>query len=355
MEKVKKFFSKIGDAFKGWADKIVNLDKKKKIILVVSLLAVLAVIFLVIFLLANRNKGVSMGNINNRGMADGSGNNVFFYYYNTDAENGGNKKQGLYKTSGKKFELLDEQDTVNYINVSGNYVYYVTRDPVDYHKEIVKISKNGKNKTVLIDDIANSNYSNCEMIVNKNKIYFIGSNNKLEIMDTKGENRKQVSNEDIYAFQIVGKDIYYISSSYEIKKMSIEGNDVEEISPTNVLSFQVVGNKIYYLNMNNNFLERMDLDGENQEVVIEEMINYYNITDNVLYFVRQNDENKMAIYKKKLNDDNETKIVDLKGSYTNICVVGKWIYYIDQMDDSYYYYTMNRIKTDGKDREQIEV
>ncbi|MBR3132812.1 MAG: DUF5050 domain-containing protein [Clostridia bacterium] len=341
-------------SFKNFFEKIKELDNKKKMIIMVSsFIALLFIVIAVVLLNVLRDKEVSMGNINNRGMVDTAGGKTYLYYYNTDVENGDNDKNGLYKISGNKVQELDKQKNVRYINASGNYIYYLVEN--DENKEIVKISKNGKNRTVLVDDIETGGATKNEIWVKGKNIYFIGSNNKLEVINKKGEDRKQVSNEEMLCFQIVNKDIYFISADYELKKMSLNGENVEKITNTNISSFQIYNKKIYYLNMNDEYLYEMDLDGDNAKEVIKNFVRYYNISDGYLYYNKTNEDNKMSIYRRKLNSKEDEKVVDLEGTYTYIGISGNWMYYIDKIEDNYYYYTTYRVKLNGKDKQVIKV
>ena len=364
MEKVKSFFSKIGESFKGIIDKVKGLGKKNKIILSVICAVILILLVIgILVLIFSSNKLVSAGNMNNRGMVDSSGGKTYFVYYNSNVENEEEfEKRGLYEMSGKNTKLLVNGDDIRSVNAIGNWVYYVTISPDDFHREVVKIRTNGKEKTVLVDDIEvdpqEDDISCDDMIVYKDKVYFIGTKNKLEVISKKGKDRKELGNEKVSSFQIVGDKIYFLTSDYELKKMSLSGKDTEEVSPVNMISFQVVKNQIYYINMNDNYLKRMDLDGENDEVVIEDIVGAYNITNGKLYYQKQrDDEGNIAIYKRELNkeDDEDTKVVDLKGEWTRICIDGNYIYYIDEIEDNFYYYTLFRVKTDGKDKEEIKV
>lgn len=357
MEKVKGFFQKIGAFFKGLFDKFKGFDKKKKITTIVICVLALALIVLgICLLLFVDRKEVSMGNINNKGFADNSGNEIYFFFDNDNQDDKSNEKRGLYKLKGKKVELIDKQDIIRSINVSGNYVYYISINPENFQRKIIKASKNGKNKTTLVDEIESTYLSDGEMIVSGNKIYFIGDNNKLETINKKGEDRTQVSNEEMISFQVVGKEIYFLTKNYELKKMSVKGEDIKSVSSVNMSSFQVVKNSIYYKDNSDDHLRKMNLNGEDSEEVVSGIVDSYNITDGYLYYCKtDNDNNKSSMYKKKLNSDKESKITDLEGKHADICVVGKWIFYTDRIEDSLYYNTVYRIKTDGKDKEMIKV
>lgn len=372
MEKVKNFFSKVktsicnlGSKIKKFISnllaKIKGLDKKKKIILLAITLIILILIvsgIVLLILSANKQKSMeyAMGNLNNNGMVDSKGNTVFLNYYITDYYED-DKDFGLYKVSGKKLELLDEQYYVRSINVVGKWVYYVTIDKSDYHKEIYKIKTDGKDKSILVDDIEGADASGGEMFVKGKNIYFIGNNNKLETIRTDGKKRKQVSNEEMISFQIVDNEIYFLSIDYELKKMSINGENVEEVTSINMDSFQIAKKNIYYIDKSDSYLKKMDLNGENISNVIESDIRYYNISDGMLYYQKLSEEDEVnSLYKVNLKNGKETKIIDFNGAaYTCIGVAGKWIYYLDKMEDNYYNYTVYRVKTNGDKKEMLTV
>ncbi len=368
MEKVKSFFSKmkssilnlyskIKKSIVSLIDKIKKMDKKKKIILlVVSIIILILIITGICLLIFSGKKETSMGNLNNKGIAATSGGDVYFHYFNTNIEEDGNvDNNGLYEMSGNKLKMLDKQSLIRSVNVSGNWVYYVSIDEQDYHREIIKISKNGKNKTVLVDDIEAKDPSGGEMLVHGNNIYFIGSGYKLETMKKNGKDRKQLSNEEMISFQIVDKEIYFLSLDYELKKMSINGENIEDVTSINITSFQVEEDSVYYIDKSDENLKKMDLNGENVSSVIDGVVRYYNITDGNLYYQKTSEDNTSSIYKMNLKKNEETKVVDLSGSYTTICIVGKWMYYVDKIENNYYYYTVYRVKTNGDKKEMISI
>ena len=57
----------------------------------------------------------------------------------------------------------------------------------------------------------------------------------------------------------------------------------------------------------------------------------------------------------KLNGKKNQKLVDLSSANIKICVVGKWIYYTDKLDDSPYYYTVYRVQANGKNKEKVNI
>lgn len=80
--------------------------------------------------------------------------------------------------------------------------------------------------------------------------------------------------------------------------------------------------------------------------------------DTIYYAVKKNSSTLTgAIYKMKDDKSNKVKIIDTDGIPYDINIVGDWIYYIDQTiythtsvggyTDSYYYFTLYRVKTDG--------
>ena len=88
------------------------------------------------------------------------------------------------------------------------------------------------------------------------------------------------------------------------------------------------------------------LQNNNSKKVIDKYVRTFNIVGKTIYYVAQNNE-EIAIYKVKTNGKKEEKIVDLQSVNVYINVVGNWIYYTDNTEDSIYYYSIYRIKTNA--------
>ena len=92
----------------------------------------------------------------------------------------------------------------------------------------------------------------------------------------------------------------------------------------------------------------------NERTVIDKKLKTFNIYEKTIYYA-VNENNEQAIYKMKLSGKNNEKIVDLSSANVIICIVGDWIYYTDLVENSPYYYALYRVKTNGKDRQKVNI
>ena len=246
---------------------------------------------------------------------------------------------GIYqiKKNGKNKEKVSSEYGY-YLNVSGNYIYYVSEEK----GQLVRAKLNGENNQVIAENV-----SAAPITVIDNWIYYFEGTNLYKIK-TNGKNRTQLSNKAIENYQIVGNKIYY---SYEndgkqvIAKMDLNGKNVVKIDEEAGKEFFVKGNKIYYINENydmENYEYKYELckvktNGKNKEKIcdIEGSVDTYtvNFTENAIYYAKAAKNDKMAIYSIKLNGKDETKITEVN-TYSNLVnIIDKYMYYINQNEE----------------------
>jgi hypothetical protein len=252
--------------------------------------------------------GNSSGNLKNFGIAAIS--NGWIYYRN-------NAMLGnLYKVKedGSSDAIKLNDDNVAFINVVGNYVYYVDGG------------------------------------FNGGKIYRI---------DTDGKNRELLSNPKSKArstyMQVIGNNIYYIdklSSGFgNLYRMNSDGSKSKDLNVGGD-AFVIADNKIYitndWMNTNNySSITKLDLDGSHKEYTsIDVMRASFDVSNNYIYMSRANYLTWMLgttssfgnLIKKSLTNDSNTVLSSEICSHINVS--GDWVYY-ETMQGLY------RVKTDG--------
>lgn len=375
----KSFFKAIPEKCTRLGESIRNLDQKGKIIFcTISVLIVVLLIILILSLIIGTRYGNTRGNTNNNGYAVKDGGKVIVSYINTatskeDSE--GYHQSGLYKmeTDNKMYAYakFNEDEQAYSLNRVGSWLYYMKVNKKDGTRSIVRTKKN--KEEVLVDKIS-SYKSNTEYLLDNyqllqvvdNYIYYINENLNLSRLKVNGKTRVVIRDEiSVSDFQISNGYIYIKNTDDELIKVNLNDfEDKKEISEININDFQVEKNYIYYIDKSEK-LVRSDLDGKNEETIVDDEVKTFNIVNDTAYYFAEyrsesQDENGVttvssgyAIFKKEIKKNETTKIVDAETSYSNINVVGKYIYYNDRIKDDLYYDTIYRVKIDGTDKQDL--
>ena len=351
-DKKSNFFVNIADK---WST--VEPDRKKFIIIVGIILLALIIISIITSIIVAKTVGDAgkvAGNLNNEGFAVQKGNSTYITNSLINPE-----VSGLYEvTKNNTTRKIEESEYIKSINYTGGYLYFLEinkNQDSKYTKQIVKMKPDGSNRQVLVGDIETVTPGNYSLKVSGGWVYYINGENKLEAIKTNGKNRKQISDEEVARFQIVGKYVYFSTRDSDFKRMKKDGSSIEKIN-TGIDTFQIVGDYVYYISKANHYLVKLNIStNEKEENAIEKYVRTFNIVGKTIYYVTQNEKNEVAIYKVKTNGKKDEKIVDLQSVNVYINVVGDYIYYTDNTEDSIYYYSIYRIKTNGKDKEKVNI
>lgn len=340
-------------------EKLINLKniityfyKSNKKSIFITALAILLVLIVVLTIVMSKQKyGNTYGNLRNKGIVAKKGSQIYYVSFNE-----GNA-EGIYKIkkNGKDKEKVSDEYGY-YLNISGNYLYYVSLE----NEQLIKTKLNS-NKTQVIAE----NVSSAPITVVDNWIYYFEGTNLFKIK-TNGKKRTQLFSKAIENYQIVGNQIYY---SYEndgkqiIAKMNLDGSNIIKLDEEAGKEFFVKGNKIYYINENydmDNYEYKYELymlktNGKDKEKIcdIEGSVDTYtvNFTEDAIYYAKSAKNDKMAIYKMKLNGKDETKIIEVN-TYSNLVnIIDKYMYYINQNEDGNV--QTYRININGEDNQAI--
>ncbi len=349
-----KFLKNISERFK-------TIDeKKKKFIIVISIivatLIVISIVTSITLALTINDAGKIAGNLSNEGFAIQKGNKA--YLSNTLINSGDESvKSGLYEISNKNTsKLITTDEYVKSINFYKGDLYYLAINKSEngnYIRQVVKIKPNGDKKQILVDNIETTTIANNSLNVSDGWVYYTNSDNKLEKVKKNGEKRQQISDEEIVKFQISGKYIYYTTKDDDFKRMKKNGSNIEKFE-NGIDSFQIVSNDVYYISKSNGHLMKLSLKDNTDTEIVDKKIKTFNIYEKTIYYA-VNDVTEQAIYKIKTNGKKNEKIVDLESANVFICVIGNWIYYTDKVENSPYYYTIYRVKTNGENKEAINI
>jgi len=348
------------EKLKNFSEKFKSLDEpRKRLLIIVSIIMLVLIIVTIITTIMITqvfgSAGRVAGNLRNSGMAVKKGNKAYVSSTAISDEEAGEK--GLYEISKQNTsKLIDKNEYVRSINLYKGYLYYLAVNRAEngnYIRQVVKIKPNGDKKQILVDDIETSAIGNDALNVSDGWVYFLSAEKNLERVKVNGNKRQPVSTEKMAYFQISGNRIYYTTDDDEFKRMKKDGTAIEKIG-TGIELFQIVGNDAYYISKADGKLMALDLRNNTERAIVERKIKTFNVYEKTIYYaVNENDE--QAIYKMKISGKKNEKIVDLSSANVVICIVGDWIYYTDLVENSPYYYAMYRVKTNGKDKQKVNI
>lgn len=316
-------------------DTAIHFIKMHKIPVIATAIIVLAIIIIGIMSLMFKTKiGNLSGNLNNRGFSVRKGSYVYYLGFSE------NQTDGIYrvKVNGKSKKKISD-DYGLYLNISGNYLYYLEASKDNYTSyNIVKMKTNGKNKEIVVEGVDTS-----KITVQNNWIYYF-KNYQLYRVKTNGKNKEQISNKSMENYEVIGNFIYYSymnDGKYVIAKMKTNGEGVTRLDSEASKTFFVSKNYIYYIRQNADTnvyeLYKTKTNGEKKEKIADISgdirLDTINFDVNSLYYTKTNEDGTLAIYSIKTNGKDETKIVDTKGYSTMINLNKNYIYYTDKNDN----------------------
>lgn len=282
------------------------------------------------------------------------------YYSNFDD---GNKLYKM-KTDGTESIKLSE-DNAEFINVVGDWIYYVT-----YQKNksyINKIKIDGSSEVTLFSAQSYLRFLN----VYKDKIYYLGQDSNSEANnwyysvnalningDSLGEVYRFPRNSSQAYFNVVANYGYCLVNEYGNKdiiyKFSLDGSEQFTRLAQNALTFNVVGDWVYYgTNGRINEIRKVKIDGAEDQKLTDGFpgglhqwgdASCLNVEGNWIYYKDWYDQ---AIYKVDVNGNNKTKLADCAAE--SISIVGDYLYCpeygIDNTHGEFYEYkNMKKIK-----------
>lgn len=244
--------------------------------------------------LPERVNGNTSGNLANGGMAAFS--NGWIYYANYDDD------EKLYKarSDGSGFVKLCD-DTVTYINVADDWVYYNDEE----NNNIYKIRTDGTERHLVCDDEIS------DMIVADGWIYYAN-----------------------------------MSDEFYLYKIKTDGTEKTRIIDDFSADINVAGDVVYYSDYNMNNICKIGTDGSNKTIInASDACFMINVDKDWIYYRNNSDNGKL--YKIKIDGSGRTCLNQDDSSSVN--VAEGWIYYRNNSDESSLY----KIRTDGSDKTKM--
>lgn len=202
----------------------------------------------------------------------------------------------------------------------------------------------------------NSNLNNLGFVVKNNGwTYYVGyaQGQTDGIYKTKGNKNKKIiddyslylnkSGKYIYYLDVKGEDIVRIKTNGENKEIIVEDVDLEK--------FIIKNNWIYYFDEAK--LYKIKTNGKQKQIILEKSIENYEIDGDWIYYSYKND-GKHVISKIRTNGEENTKIDNDVGK--TFFIKGNYIYYIYEnynYENYEYNYELYKVKTNGKNKQKV--
>lgn len=279
--------------------------------------------------------GSTTGNLYNGGLFCENNGVVYFANLLDDGK--------LYSmdASGSNVKKIND-DSVKYINVDDNYIYYVrdnTNKDSQYYfsaynnNSLCRLSKKGHKLKILDEDPC------IYASLIGNYIYYLHYDKSdattLYKVCIDGTDRKQLKTN--YVFTCSSSDQYFYFNGPKDGKMYRydTDSDTEEVAlDCNCYKPIVDGDNAYYLDVDhNNALVHTSLSTQKPVTLTKDFIELYNVYGSYIYYQRGGDNPALCMIK---NDGSVYKEIAM-GEYTNINVTSYYIYFQDFRTGAVYY------------------
>ena len=268
------------------------MNKSKKNTIIFIFIAIVAVIFLVLFHFMSKVKlyndehttGNTSGNLLNGGLFCESNGKIYFsnpydegmlYSMDTDLEN---------------VEQISE-DNVSYLNVAGKYIFYTKRnDKKDMDSEfflalsttgLYRCDLKGNNIDKLYDDPTQA------ACLYGNNVYYQHYDQEegllLYAAKIDGSEDIKLSDEPCAPYAVSDNVIYYAgyNSDHSIHRINTDGTGDTILYDGNCTAVTKQDNYLYFMDMNDNYsLKRIPVSGGTPEALISDRLATYNVSEN---------------------------------------------------------------------------
>lgn len=314
------------------------LSKVKNILITLVILTVLVIGGVIIyssgrtFFNDEEVIGNTAGNIYNGGLFCEKDGKI---YFSNDLADG-----SLYvmKSDCSNIKKVSDDKAV-YINVDENYIYYVrannTRENnagsflMFYNTGVFRINQNGSNLKAFTGN------PGAYLFLKGNNIYFQRYDVEIGLYLYKyqidGELERLLLKEAVMPAAIIDNSIYYTNyaKDHNISAMDLSSFTSHAMYKGSFAYPIFIGDYIYYLDLENDYnLYRMNQDGSNPTLLVEERCSTYNITNKGNYLYYQVDDTKNnRICRMNLETMESETLLD--GNYKQIHVTDNYVFFKD--------------------------
>lgn len=263
------------------------------------------------------NMGNTDGNITNIGSVCEKGDTI---YYQNDKD-----KFSVYKSvNGGEGQKLND-GTSYFINVVGDYVYYVHEDS-DFH--IYRMKTDGSDNKEIVNQAA------YYMTVYNDKIYFVNydDNQAIYMSNTDGSNVEKIVDAVCYYPIIANDNLFYVdySNGGKVTRANLDGSSPKVMDDVNNITAAYLNyyeGKLYYANAvteanadkkgkgYENYIMCYNIETGSTSTVIEEPCADVNVYDGRVYFSSLNDN---KVYSCDLDGNDKKLVYDNNGIFLNV-------------------------------------
>lgn len=271
--------------------------------------------------------GNSTGNLYNGGLFceyDG-----YVYFANPEDEN------ALYrmKSDGTDIEKL-HADSVSYIQVMNDYIYYIRRNPIGEDTVlhgtlygICRLEIGEENPERLYSGIVET------MVICGNYIYFTAYDDmnlvQLKSIKVDGEGLTLVSDLDYMPIATWDGTYYFpnVEKNHNLMYLEAGTKDISTSSEGNFYMPSFIKGYVYYIDLDNDMrLTRVNLKNNEHEVLDEGRCVLFNVSEenDLVYYQLENGDDHMLNCMRLDGSDKKTVA---EGNYSNIHITEKYTYY----------------------------
>lgn len=281
--------------------------------------------------------GNSPGNIANGGYVASQGD--WIYYVDQTA---------IYKIDKKdrtqKYEIIDTNEDVGYLNVIDDWIYFCTRENKDnnQYRNICKIKTDGTAYVKIYSWNAgsysteyftnNADYHLANMMVINDVIYFNNESGNICKIKSDGTDFTKLNNDNCRSFYVSGNCIYYANLDDSVKytyKDILGGGNCE-----------VSAGKIYRINIDGTQKTVITDDGSDSLAVEDDWIYYSNYADGKPVGSEGDSWYEGTLYKISVDGTKKVKLSD--STCNSINVQDDWVYFRNWSHSG-----ISKVKKDG--------
>lgn len=263
------------------------------------------------------------------------------------------KDGGALYSMSKEFDDFKYvyEDTVGYLNVTNAYLVYSRLNYMrsDSVKHVLQFSASGLyrlNKKGR-PNIKSLYFSNIGLAsLNGNDVFYqkLEKGGKMNLYHTTLSSKKGrlFLEKNIIPGTIKGNKLYYAGTgkNHYIYYLDTKTGKEQEFYRGNCYSPALVGGHVYFISASNHYnLARVDKEGRNPNILVEERCSFYNVTKDEKYIIYQVDDalnNRLEIM--DLTTLEKKRIKD--GDYNSITVIGNTVFFREFGTDEVYYFSL---------------
>lgn len=317
---------------------MLSLSTVKKVLLTLFIITAITLIGITIYTSGRTFKndddliGNTAGNIYNGGLFCERNGRIYFSNDNDDGS--------LYvmNSDASHFKKLHNDKTA-YINVDENYIYYLrannTRENASgsilmfNNTGIYRLMQNGKKLKAI------SSNPGAFVTVQGNHVYYqnydVNAGLYLYRNQTDGDLERMLLKEAVIPSAIIDNKLFYVgvNESHDINCLDLSSFTTRPYIEGNFGYPIFQGDYIYYMDQSNNYsINRMNKDGSDRIVLVEERCSTFNITNSGTYLYYQIDDLDNSKLCRKNLATAETEIL-LDGYYKQIHVTEAYVFFKD--------------------------